>query len=363
MKIGIDIQATEGPLTGLGVYTKNLVRALLEERRNGFEFTLLHKGRKGDLDTLRRILWESVEIPSRVRKNRIQLLHVPAFSAPLIKPCKVVVTVHDLIGMIFPNQLGWPSRFYWGRWLPMTVRRADALIADSENTKQDLIRLLGISPQKVTVIYPSGHEGFRPERDSKSLDELRGRFGIKEKYFLTVGTLEPRKNIIRIIQAFSKFVREVCVGHLYQLIIVGLTDFAHGKFVKGILGEEKVGEGSAVILTGYLKREDLNTLYSGAVAFLFPSLYEGFGIPVLEAMASGTPVLTSQISSLPEVAGEAAYYVDPYSQDEITEGMGRLCEEDLRRGLIQKGFQQIKNFSWRETARQTLEVYEGFAHG
>ena len=358
MKIGIDVQASKGRLTGIGVYTKNLIQSLLEKPRNGYEFSLFGREQRGDWNTLQRLFWENASLPQLVKQGQVEILHVPAFAPPLAKPCKVVVTVHDIIGMIFPNQLGWPSRFYWGKWLPSAVKRADALIADSENTKKDLIKYLSIPESKIRVIYPSGHEGFSPRPDSRALKEIHERIGIKEKYFLAVGTLEPRKNLIRVIEAFAKFVEAKKRSSVYQLVVVGATDFAHGKFLQTLLEKCSV-KADHLLLTGYLEQKDLNLLYSGAEGFVFPSLYEGFGIPILEAMASGTPVLISRSSSLPEVAGDSAFYVDPNDTQSITEGMQALVDDPgLRRELIQKGFERIKRFSWRDTASKTFEVYD-----
>lgn len=364
MKIGIDIQAAKGPLTGLGVYTQNLLEALLREQANGFEFTLLGKEQKKDWNTLQRLLWENRDLPRRVRAEGIEILHVPAFAPPWAKPCKLVVTVHDLIGMIFPNQLGWPSRFYWGRWLPESVRKADALIADSENTKEDLVKHLGITPSRISVIYPSGHEGFMPCRDEDALTRIQTQFRIKKKYFLTVGTLEPRKNIAGAVRAFSKFVKgRQSAQSDFQLVVVGLTDFAHGEFMRRVV-KECAGDLEDVLLAGYVRRSELNLLYSGAEAFVFPSLYEGFGIPVLEAMASGTPVMTSRSSSLPEVGGDAVLYCDPRDVTAMADGMRHLAEDkSFRQRLIAKGLERIKGFSWRSTAKKTLEVYEAVAYG
>ena len=356
MKIGIDVQATEGKLTGLGVYTQNLVRTLMEEKRNGFEFSLFSETQEGDWNTWQRLVWENSTLPSRARKERVEILHVPAFSPPWAKPCRLVVTVHDLIGMTFPNQLGLPSRLYWGKWLPRAVKRADAIIADSENSKRDILRLLDVMESKIRVIYPSGHEGFYPEKDPAKLAAAKKRLGIHKSYFLAVGTVEPRKNIARIIEAFLRFIqKENCSD--YQLVLVGLTHFAHGAFLKSILQDNR--EEKNILLAGYVEKGELNALYSGAAAFLFPSLYEGFGIPVLEAMAAGTPVLTSRASSLPEVAGEAAYYVDAYDTESIALGIKKMYEsKDSQKEYSLKGLVQAKRFSWKKTAGGTINAYE-----
>ena len=358
MRIGIDVQASQGRLTGLGVYTKNLAKSLLDAHQNGFEFHLFKKEQSGDWNTFRRLYWENADLPKRAKKERIELLHVPAFSPPRLKPCKLVATVHDLIGMIFPNQKGWPSRFYWGRWLPESLRGADALIADSENTKKDLLLHVRFPEKKIWVIYPSGHEGFEPLHDHSAARFIRERFAIEEKYFIAVGTLEPRKNLLRVIEAFLNFCTRKARDSKYHLVIVGAMDFAHGEFLKEILKKFAL-QSLPIVFTGYLEKEDLKLLYSYAQALLFPSLYEGFGIPVLEAMACGAAVLTSKTSSLPEVAGDAALFVDPESVDEIERGIELLAEDQkLRTELVAKGFERIKKFSWRETARQTLKVYE-----
>ena len=356
--IGIDVQSTLGRKTGLGIYTENLMRSLANESKNGFEFRFYKKSAQSDLNTFNRWLWENAELPQQARKDKVKILHVPAFAPPVFKTFKLVVTVHDLIGMLFPNQLGWPSRFYWGRWLPFAVKRADRVIADSENTKRDIVNRLGVDEKKIRVIYPSGHETFNSQFDPRALAGLKTQLGIQEKYFLFVGTLEPRKNLGRTLEAFAKFLKEKKMGIRYQMVVVGSKAFAHGKFFEGLHLPIDLKEND-VIWADYVDHETLNLLYCGAEAFLFPSLYEGFGIPLLEAMACGAPVLTSNCSSTPEVSGEAALLVDPYDADQMAKAFMDLASNPrLRLDLITRGFQRIKNFSWRKTAQETFEVYE-----
>jgi len=358
MKIGIDTQATIGRATGLGVYTKNLVCSLREESANGFQFTFYNKDVARDMNTLERWMWGNFELLQLAKRDHVDVLHVPAFAPPFKSPFRSVVTVHDLIGMVYPNQLGLPSRIYWGKWLPLTIRNADALIADSEHTKQDILKLLHINERKIHVVYPSGHEHFSPQHDRRWIQRVKDRFGIKENYFLFVGTVEPRKNLRRVIRSFANFLRQKSRSIHYQLVVVGLKTFAHGQVVESLKKEVNM-DSSDIVFTDYTCHEDLNVLYSGAQALVFPSLYEGFGIPILEAMASGVPVFTSNVSSLPEVGGDAVLYVNPYNQDEITDGLIQLAEnEKLRNQLIKKGYQRMKRFSWRKTARETLNVYE-----
>ena len=357
MKIGIDLQATKGRRTGLGVYTENLVRVLKDREGRGHEIFYYAKSHDRDCNTIERWYWENIELPYLAKKDRVHLLHVPAFAPPFLKLCRLVVTVHDIIGMIFPNQIGLPSRLYWGKWLPLVIQRADAIIVDSENTKKDVLKFLDVPEKRLRLIYPSGHENFSPNLNGKALQQLKNRLGIKEKYFLCVGAIEPRKNLSRVIEAFVQFMKRKRDTR-YQLVVVGSKHFAHGRTFHELVTDTAI-KFEDVIFAGYVKHEDLNLLYCGTEAFLFPSLYEGFGIPVLEAMAAGVPVMTSNVSSLPEVGGEAAYYVDPSDIDQISRGIYRLAEEpQLRRELIEKGFKQIQKFSWRRTVEQTLEVYE-----
>ncbi len=353
-KIGIDVQAAKARKTGLGVYTEFLVQALRKEADNHYQFHFYGRERAKDLNTFERLRWENFELPHEVKNDNLDLLHIPAFAPALFKPCKLVVTIHDLIGMIFPNQKGWPSRFYWGKWLPMTAARADKIIADSENTKKDILKLLNVKPEKIRVIYPSGHESFTSQISLKEIEAVKDRFGIKRPFFLFVGTIEPRKNLKRVIEAFGMWTKKTKSSH--QLMIVGAKDFAHGQEFAAL---QNNGLSDQIIFAGFLKHEELNALYAGALALLFPSLYEGFGLPILEAMASGTPVLTSQTSSLPEVAGNAALLVNPEDTDKIVEGIAHLAEDQiLRERLRAQGFERIKQFSWQKTARETIEVYE-----
>lgn len=356
MRVGIDIQAARGKTTGLGVYTAGLFGALKEILPPDIKLTGYEREDDKSLNTPARLAWENWGLPLRARKDKLDLLHIPAFAPPVFKFTRFVVTVHDLIGIAFPNQMNWPSRLYWQRWLPMAVRGADRVIADSEWTKKDIVKYLGLAPEKVRVIYASGHEGFSPVRDPELLEALKQRIGIRERYFIFVGTIEPRKNLGRVIEALRIFLaRRRALRH--QLVIVGSKEFARGEAFQKIVDLPGL-KSDDVLFTGYLEFEELKALYTGARSLVFPSLYEGFGIPLLEAMACEIPVLSARATSLPEVGGDAAYYVDPLDTEAIARGMEALSEDEtLRVDLIGKGKSQIQKFSWRRTARETLEVY------
>ncbi len=370
MKIGFDIQSTLGPFSGLGVYTRNILETVAPGhdtqrpcRYQDLEFYFFSQPAVKPWNTLQRLWWENVTRSRLMRQNGVDLLHVPAFSPPILKPrgVRLVTTVHDLIGMLFPNQRGAFSRFYWGKWLPRAVQNSDVLIADSENTKKDIIKHLQVPSEKIRVIYLSGHEGFRPGISAEQIQAVKAGRGIRGRYFLFVGTLEPRKNLSRTLQAFGKFQREHGEGRDRQLVVVGSKAFAHGAFYKELL-EKNAVDLQDVIFTDYVGHEELNALYCGAEAFLYPSLYEGFGIPLLEAMGSGTPVIASRTSSVPEVAGDAALLVDPLSADEITNAMLEISRSaSLHSELVNKGFLRIKKFSWAGMVRELISVYQSLA--
>lgn len=363
LRIGFDAQATVGQLTGLGTYTTHLIRALTgsdmipkKHMLPPFEFHFYRSEHYGR-NTPSRLIWENAVLPGLIKRDKVELLHVPAFAPALFKRTRTVVTVHDLIGMLFPNQVGWASRFYWGTWLPEAVKSATTLIADSESTRKDLIRHLGVPEKKITVIYPSGHENFICSFAAEEIQRTQSRQGIHSPYFLFVGTLEPRKNLARALHSFDVLKKSGRTGNI-QFVVVGSKQFAHGSFFQQLKQSLK-NDGEGILFTGYIDHEELNHLYCGAIALVYPSLYEGFGIPILEAMASGCPVITSNTSSTPEVAGDAALLVDPREESQLTQSLERVaCNPDLRLRLREAGLHQINKFSWKKTAEETLKVYE-----
>lgn len=353
MRIGIDTQSTTGRKTGIGSYTANLLAALRKIAPEN-EFVELSWRQDVVMRTDRRLRWQQWGLGWAARQARVELLHVPGFDAPLWKPCPVVLTVHDLIGMLFAEDLPLVSRLYWSRWLPFTVRFADAIIADSECTRRDIVRLLRVPDERIRVIYPGVGESFRPQ-SARQIDACRLRYSLPKEYILYVGTIEPRKGVATIIEALAR------ASARHHLVIAGKRGWYWESALRRVSAlnlEEQVH------VLDYVPDADLPALYSGAKAFVFPSRYEGFGLPVLEAMACGCPVICSSTSSLPEVVGEAALLVTPGDPDLLAEAIDLLVDSaDLQQDLRERGLRRAGRFTWEDTAHLTLEVYGQVAAG
>lgn len=288
-----------------------------------------------------------------------EVLFIPAHTLPVIrkKNLPTVVTIHDLGVEYLENFHKFPERLYLNRSTEYCARHADQIIAVSNSTKNDLVSKLKVPEKKITVIY----EGYEKEvfypSHFEGIKTVRKKYDINvSQYFLSVGTVQPRKNYEGLIQAFAQFLKLVSEPNDISLVIVGKKGWLDKKIFS--LPKE-LGINALVKFLGHIPDEELAPLYSGALAFVFPSFYEGFGLVVLEAMACGTPVITSHVSSLPEVVRKAGILVNPYRVETISTAMKRIFKDlDLRQSLIEKGFLQAKKFSWEKCARETLKVLE-----
>ena len=303
-------------------------------------------------------LWHRARlpIPVEVFTGRTRLYHATDFVLPPTLPgTKTLLTVHDLSFIRVPETASPSLRAYLERVVPRSARRADHILADSEATKRDLIELYNLPPEKLTVLLSGVDPRFQPVGDSVVIMTTRSRYNIGERpYILSVGTVQPRKNYSRLVQALANLRQS---GEDVGLVIVGGRGWLEDTIYETI---RETGMEEFVRFTGFAEEDDLPALYSGAVCCALPSLYEGFGIPVLEAMACGTPVVTSNISSLPEVAGEAGLLVNPYDVEELTETLKRVIgDSGLREDLIQRGFEQAKRFTWAESAHHLRDIYRG----
>lgn len=369
MKIGIDARLIHYQRMGIGQYTLRLTQALVALDRDNQYLLLQSRKDSACLATApnvsRHSLWtpphnryEQLTLPLELWPLGLDILHCPDFIPPFRASCRSVITVHDVAFLRFPGLLTSESERYYGQ-IDRAVQAAAHVIAVSESTKRDLQDMLSAPPEKITVVYEAAGPAFAPVEDEALLADARRRYEIVAPYILFVGTIEPRKNIPIMLQAYGALRDEWQKqgrGEPPQLVIAGQKGWLYQNVyeVCAELGLEK-----AVRFLGPVASEDLPALYTGALFFVLPSLYEGFGLPVLEAMSCGTAVIASNTSSLPEVAGDAALLVDPQDVVGLTAAMLRLAaNQSLRRELRARGLAQAARFSWTRAAKETLAVYE-----
>lgn len=309
-------------------------------------------------------LWTQVGLGLQTFIDKLDVLFVPAHTLPMIrKPgLKTVVTVHDLGSEYLPGMHQLKQRLYLGIMQRYQLKTASRIIAVSEATKQDLVEKIGLNPKKIIV----AHEGYDKSLYRKlPIDTIVNRlnhYNLKPRlrrgspsaaniYYLFVGTVQPRKNLERVIEAFA----EISSKENANLVIAGSKGWLSDEIYKL---PKKLGIENQVKFLGYVQDEDLPALYAGATAFVYPSLFEGFGLPILEAQACGCPVITSSLSSMPEVVGSGAVLVNPYSVEEIAGAMKRVKREGERGKLVKNGLKNVKRFSWEKCARETLEILQ-----
>lgn len=302
---------------------------------------------------LLRILWEQTLQPMELLREGIELLHSLAFVQPLLLPCPGVITIYDLSFLLYPQRLH-PLRRLYLRWgTASSARKARRIIAISASTKRDIIRLLGVAESKVDIVPCGVDDDFEPLQSQQALDDFRRRRHLPQQMILFLGTIEPRKNLTTLLAGYASL-REK--AQLPPLIIAGPKGWHHQEVFSVA---EDLGLDKDVIFPGYVPRDELPLWYNTADVFVYPSLYEGFGLPPLEAMACGTPVITSNTSSLPEVVGDAGMLVDPRSADELADAMQRvLSDGELRTEMRTKGLERARQFSWQKAAKETVSVYE-----
>lgn len=290
-------------------------------------------------------------LPSLCRRWRADLLHV-TYVGPFFPPCPLIVSVHDVSFRRYPEFFSGMHRLLFSTLLPWTLRRANGVITLSESAKQEILWFYPFLENKVYVTPLAPSRLFCPVTDQDALRAACARYGIHSDFVLAVGNLQPRKNLSRLIEAFAAVLPQV---ESLQLVIVGQEQWQSSALYDMV---HRLDLAERVLFTGYVPDQDLVLLYNAAEVFVYPSVYEGFGLPILEAMACGTPVVTSNTSSMPEVAGDAAILVDPYSVEQIAKGiLSVLTDFELRQDLIERSLKRAVQFSWGKTAQQTLEIY------
>ncbi|MCL4557780.1 MAG: glycosyltransferase family 4 protein, partial [Deltaproteobacteria bacterium] len=293
-------------------------------------------------------LYQQIILPLKLMVKGITQLYAPLPSIPVFFPGKKIITIHDCAYDRFAEYKSVLSRLYIKSMYVAGKYFCDAIITDSNFAKEELVSLYHIKPDKITVVYPGIPD--LPPADGAFIDATKEGFGIKHGYFLYVGITRPRKNLPGLLKAFRLFVR----GHSdIQLVLAGRVDTSFINIKKEI---QTLGIEDHVVQTGFVSDRQKAALYSGSSGLVFPSYYEGFGIPVIEAQSLGVPVLTSNTSSLPEVAGEGALYVNPHDTDDIAKGMEKLLDGTLRDRLIEKGLKNAGRFSWKQSAVQLLKI-------
>jgi len=368
MKIGIDARPLSYPLTGIGVYLRHVLDGLQRiDRQNEYylisnapiEYDFENPGWHRIEGRLKRkllsTLWMQVSAPWYAAKIGLDLFWATRHHLPTLLPfgIRTVVTVHDVVHRRHPGTMALPNLLVDGALMALSLRRATAVIAVSQATASDIREQFGINPARLYTI----HHGNSPMPKSSEQDRDAGN-RLPERYFLFVGTLDPRKNFERIFRAFETLKPE---GRGLHLVIVGAEGWKNHAFLKMVRSHPLRRH---IHLEGYVPRDRLLSYYQNSICLVFPSLYEGFGLPILEAMGCGTPVLTSNGSSMSEVAGDAALLVNPYDIHSIADGMDKLVRDPaLREGLIHRGFERVAQFSWKKCAAETLGVLNSLEEG
>lgn len=366
LRIAIDAHSVGTGLAGNETYATNLVEALAEiDHENDYT---LYVTKADALErftnrwpnfTVRQTLPHTplIRIPlilgKELRRRPVDVLHVQ-FTSPLAAPCPVVVNVHDLSFEHLPETFTKRSRAQLRLTVRYSARNAARVIVPTKYGANDLVATYRIAPEKVDIIPLAPPDWFVPANE-KDVQRVRQTYGIEGEYILAVGSIQPRKNLPRLIAAYARLRSTWSNGKLPKLVLVGKRAWLYHETLRTI---ETSNVRDSIILTGYVPTTDLPALYTGAAFFVYPSYFEGFGLPPLEAMRCGTPVITGNATSLPEVVGDSALMVDPFDIESLEAGMKKLLEDiDLRESLHVKGLAHAQSFSWRTTAVSTLDVY------
>jgi glycosyltransferase involved in cell wall biosynthesis len=368
LRIAIDAHSVGAKLGGNESYALNLIEALAQiDRVNDYT---LYVTTPAAFERFNR-RWPNfrvhttlphtplIRIPltlsAELRKNPVDVLHVQ-FTAPPFCPCPVVVSIHDLSFEHLPQTFNRRSRTQLRLTVRHSARRAAKILTLSEHTRRDVIETYGVAPDVVSAIPLAAPAHFGPVTHDKELQRVRHTYGIDGDYVLSVGSIQPRKNLVRLIKAYAALRGARAGNKCPKLVIVGKCAWLYDETLRAL---EQTGVEDSVVLTGYVPEPDLPALYSGALCFIYPSYFEGFGLPPLEAMKCGAPVIVGNATSLPEVVGDAALKVDPFDVSAIAAAMDQLINNsELRAELRVKGLARAKMFDWNDTAQRTLAVYE-----
>lgn len=368
MKIAIDARGANWYAgTGIGTYTQQIIKYITKyDLENSYHLYWCGMNYK-ELNICDNVtfsiaskkhhrFFEENFIPANILNKNIDIYHVPqnGIGLPNKKSCIYITTIHDLIPYVMPETVG---RGYLKKFIsqmPEIIQNSDMIITVSEFSKKDIIRIFDVEEGKIKVTHLAADNFFRPLNKEETKLFLKNRYNINSDFILYLGGFSPRKNVKSILVAFSRIYKHLSKD--LKVVIIGQSKDEHAYLIKL---SESLGISDRVHFTGYVPYEDLPYFYNGCDLFVYPSLYEGFGLPPLEAMSCKTPVITSNVSSIPEVVGDSAVLVNPFDTEELKNVMEKVLEdENLRNSIAEKGYLRSKEFSWDKTAAKTLNVYE-----
>ncbi|HEY1291731.1 MAG TPA: glycosyltransferase family 1 protein [Chloroflexota bacterium] len=362
MRIAFDVSALSAPHSGVATYTRNLAHHLSSQQHDQvlpMTHSSLLRGLGQRALPINKTLWMQALLPLQLSRVAADVCHFTNSVASWWTPCPSIVTIHDMTLWMFPRYHPRRRLLAMRPFIPSGARRAQAIIAVSAATKRDVVRTLRVPESKVHVIYEAAAPQFRPLASGGAVEAVRRKYGLPESFILYVGTIEPRKNLVRLFQAFDQVRRHGCRS--CALVLVGHRGWSDAAILASV---ERLQLDGAVRVLGHAPTDDIVSLYNLAEVVVLPSLYEGFGLPVIEAMACGTPVVTSPNGSLAEIAGNAAEFVDPTQVDSIAAGLRAvLCDRDKWDALHRAGLERAAQFSWEATAEQTRQVYAAVSNG
>jgi glycosyltransferase involved in cell wall biosynthesis len=368
MRIAIDAHSVGNQLAGNETYAVNLIEALAEVDQSN-QYTL-YVTRQSAIDRFAN-RWPNfkvkrtaphtplVRIPvtlsAELRRNPVDVLHVQ-YTAPPLAPCPVVVTIHDLSFEHLPETFNRRSRAQLRLTVRRTARKAAQILTLSEFSRRDILDTYRIAPDRVSVTPAAAPSHFKPIEDETELRKIREIYGIERDYILSVSSIQPRKNLIRLIEAYSCLRGLRPEGKLPQLVLVGKRAWLDNETFRAA---QRHSANNDIAFTGYVAEKDLPALYSGATCFVYPSFFEGFGLPILEAMQCGAPVLGGNRTSIPEVVGNAGLLFDPFNTNSLVQALTRVLDDpEYRTALRTQGLERAKEFDWKQTARMTLQAYQ-----
>lgn len=369
MRIGIDATPLPAQPVGAGVYIIQLIRTLAAEAGAHSFVVFTQRSRRPlietpqltgvewietpDLSPARRLVWEQVALPRLTRRAGIEVLHSLHYTRPYFLPCASVVTFHDMTFFLYPKLHTLSKRLFFPWMTRMSARKARAIIAVSENTRRDAMRILKVAPDKIFTVQNGIGTEFRPIDDPALLEVCQKKYNLKQPFILYVGTVEPRKNLPLLLRSFARLAAQ---RSDFSLVVVGRLGWMYEDVFHLV---ESLGLVGQVQFTGYVPAEDLPMVYNLAQIFVYPSLYEGFGFPPLEAMACGVPVITTASSAMQDQVGDAAILTPPGDEQALYEAIDRLIHDpELRRMLSVRGRSRAAQFTWQTTAQKTLQVYQ-----